>query len=166
MNKKKISIILMTGMITLSSFVPFAQASENVGEKNLFLDSAEVVSVSQSLAEELVLEKPMLRANVTDGGGSAYVKQTVQIVDLRTTNNMYKALLAAGLAVVFKGATVAGSMAGSFGASTFNNYRWMRQTIYKKQDSKYVYYKVIDEFTNNKTTWKGYVQTTETKVTR
>lgn len=74
--------------------------------------------------------------------------------------------MAGGLAKVSFGGAVAKAMVGTTLTNSFKTYNYMRQTIYKKTDKKYYYYKVIDEFSNSKTQWKGPVRTSYQKVRR
>jgi hypothetical protein len=66
---------------------------------------------------------------------------------------------------VRKGVAVAGIIAQTFGLEYIKSYNYMRQSIYSKTDKNYIYYKVIDEFSNSKTNFsKGPVKTSYSKV--
>ncbi|AHI55183.1 hypothetical protein ACP0AK_05550 [Listeria ivanovii] len=161
---KKCVCALLAGGILISgiSFPNVAQAS-TVEEQGLIEYEFTKNSGQMELAEPII---PMVRSNQTESGGSSYKYISSTIVNLNSTgvNTLYQALLAGGLAKVSFGGVVAKAMVGTILSNSFKNYNYMKQTIYKKSDKNYYYYKVIDEFSNSKTKWKGPVNTSYQKV--
>ncbi|RDX00581.1 hypothetical protein [Listeria kieliensis] len=99
------------------------------------------------------------------GGGSKYNLVSRNTVSLKFTNTAYAALMNGGLAAIHKGAAIAGVVAQTFDISYVKKYSYMRQSIYRMADKNYVYYKVVDEFSNNKNNFsRGSVKTTYSKV--
>lgn len=137
--------------------------------------SEEVIPPSKENSYDLssgidVVEPPrmMLRSNQTEGGGSSYKYVSKQVVNLKSigVDLVYRALLAGGLAAVKMGPAVSRAMITTTLSGLIKTYKYMRQTIYMKSDKKYYYYKVINEFSNSKITWKGPVKTSYQKVKR
>ncbi|EPP2127190.1 hypothetical protein ACUNAH_002891 [Listeria monocytogenes] len=157
---KKHLVIALTASLVFVNLAPIASsanseasvaAEENVSNINTGLDITEP-------------PRMILFSNQTESGGSTYKYVSKQVVNLSGINTLYQALLAGGLAAVPMGHPVARAMVTTGLSSNFKGYKYMRQTIYKKSDKSYYYYKVIDEFTNNKSTWKGPVTTSYQKV--
>ncbi|WP_115753056.1 hypothetical protein [Listeria kieliensis] len=163
---KKYFAAVLAVFLILGSIVP--ATSFATSEKTVLISADE----SQETCEDLNLIQPAgeiaLFSNQTTAGGSKYSLVSRKVVNLNHTgtNLAYKALMAGGLASVPMGSAVARAMTTTFFSGLVKSYKYMRQSIYKRSDKKYHYYKVIDEFTNNKKTWKGPVQVSYQKVRR
>lgn len=161
---KKYFFIVLAVFLVLGSVVPatsFATSGEAVWTST---------NESQEICDDLNVIQPageiVLFSNQTTAGGSKYRLVSRKVVNLNHTgtNLGYKALIAGGLAAVPMGRTVARAIGSTFFSGLVKSHKYMRQSIYKRSDKKYHYYKVIDEFTNNKKTWKGPVKVSYQKV--
>ncbi|MBC1969955.1 hypothetical protein IBB80_11580 [Listeria marthii] len=159
---KKHLVIALTATLIFVNLVPIA-SSANIEDS---VSVGEAISDLNTGVEITQPPRMMLFANQTESGGSTYKFVSKQVVNLSGVNTLYQALLAGGLTAVPMGHPVARAMVTTGLSSNFKGYKYMRQTIYKKSDKTYHYYKVIDEFTNNKSTWKGAVTTSYQKVRR
>ncbi|MCN75792.1 hypothetical protein DSO10_14990 [Listeria monocytogenes] len=157
---KKHFVIALTACLIFWNFVPTG-ASANTGEVAHYEDNYPKISIGAGLL-------PNLRMMLTESGGSKYRFVSKQVVNLNTigVNKMYQAIYVGGFTKIPFGNKVTKAIVGVFLPTPFKQYKYMRQTIYKKSDSKFYYYKVIDEFSDSKSTWKGSVQTTVQKVRR
>ncbi|MEN2666331.1 hypothetical protein [Listeria aquatica] len=131
-----------------------------IGSFDYFVKNDKIVKIESADRSSL------LRSNQAfSGGGSKYSLISRKIVSLKFTNTAYAALMNGGLAAIHKGAAIAGVVAQTVGISYIKKYSYMRQSIYRKTDKNYAYYKVVDEFSNNKNNFsRGAVKTTYSKV--
>ncbi|MBC1482048.1 hypothetical protein [Listeria immobilis] len=160
--KNCVCALLVVGILISGISIPnVAQASTVEKNEELIIYGFDQNPGQIELVDPII---PMVRSNQTQSGGSTYKYVSKQVVKLSGINTLYQALLAGGLTAVPMGPPVARAMITTGLSSNFKGYKYMRQTIYKKSDKKYYYYKVIDEFTNNKSTWKGPVTTSYQKV--
>ncbi|EMG28776.1 hypothetical protein X560_1075 [Listeria fleischmannii 1991] len=175
MRRKNLSFTKLLFVLALVSavFAPTISAfAEEPSEKTNDIEiiaSFDYGVLDDSLVQDgfTTSQRPLLRSNQTvGGGGSTYTLSTRKTISLKATNSAYQILMSAGLDKVTKGNTVASAIAGLF-LDSLKNYKYMRQSIYKKTDKNYIYYKVIDEFSNSKTNFsKGPVKTYYSKVKR
>ncbi|MBC2254035.1 hypothetical protein HCB46_00945 [Listeria ivanovii] len=170
--KKKWIITVATCFIFANIAPSVSLANENQ-EKNskggkMSTNSKTVNFLNSNLETSAEPIFQMVTSNQTDGGGSSYKYVSKQVVNLESigVNLVYRALIAGGLGSVPMGKAAARAMITTGLSGLFDTYKYMRQTIYKKSDKKYYYYKVINEFSNSKTTWKGPVKTSYQKVRR
>ncbi|MBC2246395.1 hypothetical protein [Listeria seeligeri] len=134
-------------------------------EETLMEDNELIINQEGNLLEPSM----KLFSNQTDGGGSKYKLVSKQTVNMKTTNTLYHwAFLAIGFNAVTKVAkkAIAGTVvtiAGDYGIN-YKGYKYLRQTIYKYSTKTQDKYKIIDEYSNSKTTWKGPVTTSYSTV--
>ncbi|MBC2140526.1 hypothetical protein [Listeria innocua] len=162
--KKQLVMVIMSCLV-LGNIAPMVSTATN----EEFVTTEET---SYEWNNEPAILPPLsgisLFANQTEAGGSTYKYMSSVVVNLDAigVNKMYQAIYVGGSTKLPLGNQVAKAVAGVFLPTPYKQYKYMKQTIYRKSDSKYYYYKVIDEFSNSKTTWKGQVQTTVQKVRR
>ncbi|EAA0094508.1 hypothetical protein ACU8IW_002637 [Listeria innocua] len=162
---KKHLVVALSACLVFGNFAPVV-SSANESEKPII---SEETTPETNLGVDLTpAPKMMLFANQTESGGSKFKYVSSVVVNLNSlgVNKMYQAIYVGGFAKIPLGNAVAKAVAGVLAPTPFKQYKYMKQTIYKRSDSKYHYYKVIDEFSNSKTTWKGPVQSTIQKVRR
>ncbi|TYV00767.1 hypothetical protein [Listeria monocytogenes] len=132
--KKQLVMVIMSCLV-LGNIAPMVSAASN----EEFVTTEET---SYEWNNEPAILPPLsgisLFANQTEAGGSTYKYVSQQVVNLSGINNLYKALLAGGLAAVPMGPPVARAMVTTGLSSNFKGYKYMRQTIYKKSDNTYV----------------------------
>ncbi|MGJ8730176.1 hypothetical protein ACRW9N_06875 [Listeria aquatica] len=161
---KKYFVVVLTVFLIFGSIVP---ATSFASSGKAVITSADE---SQSIGSDLKVIQPageiVLFSNQTIAGGSKYSLVSRNVVNLNHsgTNLGYRALVAGGLASVPMGNAVARAIGTTFFSGLVKTYKYMRQSIYKRSDKNYHYYKVIDEFTNNKKSWKGPVKISYQKV--
>lgn len=106
-----------------------------------------------------------------DGGGSKYKLISRKVVSLGKVNTLYEYAFAAvggiGAWKITKSAISAAvvAMANKKGLD-YKGYKYLRQSIYGLKTKKTEEYKIVDEYSNSKKTWKGYVTTTFSTVKR
>ncbi|HAA9661144.1 TPA_asm: hypothetical protein GIH59_12775 [Listeria monocytogenes] len=136
-----------------------------LGEETLLLDDELIINQDVNLLEPSM----KLFSNQTESGGSKYKLVSKQIVNMKTTNTLYHwAFLAISYNAVTQIAkkAIAGTVvtvAADYGIN-YKGYKYLRQTIYKYSTKTQDKYKVIDEYSNSKTTWKGPVTTSYSTV--
>ncbi|WP_099222128.1 hypothetical protein [Listeria costaricensis] len=174
LKKKQKRIAMIVVMVATLIFMPLAPsatvfADELQAESN---DAELIASFDYEVVDDEIVSdgyiapsRPLLKSNQTTNGGSTYTLQTRKVVNIKSYGTVHNAVLAAGLSYVFKGFTIASTLAAGI-VGFAGSYKYMRQSIYSRKDKKWVYYKVINEFSNNTSNFKGAVTTNYYKVSR
>lgn len=159
---KKHLVIALTASLIFVNLAPLVSSASNE-DTDIIQETTSNVNTGLDITDP---PKIMLFANQTESGGSSYQYVSKMVVNLNTSgvNTLYAAMLSGGLQFVPMGHAAANAAVIAGVNFNLKTYKYMRQTIYKKSDKNYYYYKIIDEFTNNKSTWKGPVKTFYEKV--
>lgn len=162
---KKYLVVALSTCLVFSNLAPVVSFANESTEQTISEETTPVTNLGVDLTPA---PKMMLFANQTESGGSNFKYVSSVVVNLNSigVNKMYQAIYVGGFTRIPLGNEVVKAVVGVFLPTPFKQYKYMKQTIYKRSDSKYHYYKVIDEFSNSKTTWKGPVQSTIQKVRR
>ncbi|WP_048626980.1 hypothetical protein [Listeria ivanovii] len=168
-------ILVLVSMPGATTVTALAQENDSQTEKITTYSTTNKETLMEDneliINQEGNLLEPSMKvfSNQTDGGGSKYKLVSKQTVNMKTTNTLYHwAFLAISYNAVTKVAKIAiagtvVTIAGDYGIN-YKGYKYLRQTIYKYSTKTQDKYKIIDEYSNSKTTWKGPVTTSYSTV--